>query len=243
MQGELENALCRMLKADVRVFGSGRTDSGVHALGQAANFFSPHGSIPETAYVRALNALLPQDIRVLEARFVPPSFNARFSAASRVYRYFIQTTCPPTAFENRYRWIIPRAPDIKVLNDMCGVLKGELDFATFCASGGTDGSTKRYVREAFFTPQERSDGLLMFQIEANAFLWRMVRSLVGTLVYFESRGKGREDFETALTARDRRYAGPTAPAKGLFLYQVKFAGAGGAPCFGTPGSTLRAAPE
>lgn len=224
VQGEVEKALQKMLNAHIKVVGSGRTDSGVHAVSQAASFFSPHDSIPEGNYIKALNAILPPDIRIHNAKKVSPSFNARFDATSRVYRYFIQTETVPLASENRYRWFIPWVPDITVLTEMCGCLKGELDFATFCASGDQSHSTKRFVYDASFFRSTKDSSLLIFQIEANAFLWKMVRSLTGTLIHFENRGRGKEAFKNALESRDRSEVGPTAPAKGLFLWEVKFSG-------------------
>lgn len=224
VQGVLENALQKLLKSNVKVTGSGRTDSGVHAASQAANFFSPHDSIPEINYVRALNSILPEDIRVHSAKKVSPSFSARFNATSRVYRYFIQTGVPPLAFENRYRWFIPKMPDINVLNNMCGCLKGEVDFSAFCASGDQSLSKKRFIYGASFSLSDAEPSLLEFHVEANAFLWKMIRSLVGTLIYIESHGGGKSDFDEVLKSCDRTKAGPTAPAKGLFLWEVKFSG-------------------
>lgn len=224
VQGELEKALQKMLNSHVKVVGSGRTDSGVHAAGQAATFLSPHDSIPEENYIRALNSILPSDIRTHNARKVPLAFSARFNATSRVYRYFIQTKVAPLASENRYRLFIPRELNTSVLNEMCGCLSGERDFSAFCASGDQSLSKKRFIYGASFSRDEENPSLLVFQVEANAFLWKMVRSLVGTLIYLEGQGKGKEDFERIIANCDRGKAGPTAPAKGLFLWEIKFSG-------------------
>ncbi len=224
VQGEIESALQKMLGEKINLYGSGRTDSGVHAFSQAANFFSPADSIPEKNYVRALNAFLPRDIRIISAKKVCDDFNSRFSATSRVYRYFIQTVTPPFASENRYRWFIHYRPDIDRLNDMCSHLKGEIDCATFTAAGDKSISTNRYIDSAFFYWDKENPDLLVFQIEASSFLWKMVRSLTGTLLQAEHNGKDGEYFKKILESRDRKNAGVTAPPQGLFLYKIKFDG-------------------
>ena len=186
VQAEVEAALQKVHKQPVAVQGSGRTDSGVHAVAQAANFFSPVDSIPVDRYPLALNAFLPHDIRVNDAREVSEGFSARFSGTSRTYRYFIYCGKSALATEMRYVWQIHHQPDIQVLNDMASCLRGELDCATFAAAGDASKSTFRYIENAAFYP----DGdKLVFEITANAFLWKMVRSLTGTLIQFEKEGK------------------------------------------------------
>lgn len=221
VQGELELALEKLHKQPVKLFGSGRTDSGVHAASQAANFFSPIDSIPPQRYIQALNAFLPNDIRVNSAREVPEDFNARFSATSRTYRYFIHCGESPLASEMRFVWPIHRFPDISVLNEMASCLKGEIDCATFAAAGDQSLSTYRYIDNAVFYPDGEK---IVFEISANAFLWKMVRSLTGSLIFFEKNGKDGEYFRKVLEAKDRKLAGPTAPSTGLFLWNVSFDG-------------------
>lgn len=225
VQGELEAALEKMFRTHIPLYGSGRTDSGVHAAAQAANFFPPADSIPEKNYVRALNGLLPQDIRIMQAQRVDESFNARFSATSRIYRYFILPETVPLASRTRYVWCIPRRPDIDVLNAMCSCLHGEIDCATFSAAGDQSLSTCRFIDSArFFTGEGADDGCLVFEIGANAFLWKMVRSITGTLIQCEQKGMNADDFRSILESRDRRRAGTTAPPQGLFLWDVRFDG-------------------
>ncbi len=224
VQGEIEKALFKMLKTHVALHGSGRTDSGVHAIKQAANFLYFKDNIPEKNYARALNGLLPKDIRINGVSFVPESFSARFSATSRIYRYFIQTEKPPLATESRYRWFIPYRPNIETLNKMCSCLKGELDCASFASSGDSSLSTCRYIEKAYFSWSEENPNLLVFQIEANAFLWKMVRTIVGTLIQCERKGLNEEDFRLIIENRDRKKSGLTAPPSGLFLWEVKFDG-------------------
>ena len=224
VQGELEEAVGKMFRSSIKIYGSGRTDSGVHAAGQAANFFSPVDGIPEANYVRALNGLLPQDIRIMKAEQVPEDFNARFNATSRMYRYFLRCASVPLASESRYVWCIPRPPDIDNLNAMCSCLHGETDCATFSAAGDQSISTKRYIDSARFFSDEKNPDTLVFEIEANAFLWKMIRSLVGTFIQCDEKGKDKQFFKEILESCDRKRALMTAPAKGLFLWQIRFDG-------------------
>lgn len=226
VQGDLEEALKKLFGTQIPLQGSGRTDSGVHAKAQAANFLCPVDSIPATNIPKALNNFLPPDVRINEAREVPQDFSARFSATSRVYRYFILPEQIPQAAQNRFVWQIHSKPDIAILNEMAACLRGELDCATFAAAGDASLSTKRYIEGARFFEQSGLFGqtLLVFEIEANAFLYRMVRSLAGTFIDFERKGLGAEGFKKALESCDRLMAGPTAPPQGLFLWQVKFDG-------------------
>jgi len=220
VQEEIEKALSIIHKKATVLYGSGRTDSGVHAAGQVANFFSPIDSIPVKNYILALNSYLPKDIRILDAEEKPDTFNARFSATSRTYRYFMHCGSP-LATEMRYVWPLRRYPDILKLNDMAKYLHGELDCTTFSASGDKSISKNRYIQEAFFFMEGEK---LVFQISANAFLWRMVRSITGSLLYFEQKQFEVSYFEEVLKSCNRIKAGPTAPSTGLFLWKVDFSG-------------------
>ena len=227
VQGELEAAVEKLLGSEVSLCGSGRTDSGVHAQGQAVNFFSPVDSFPVKNYIRALNAILPRDIRVVNAEEKPMDFNARFSATSRVYRYFIYVGEDADALIHRFAWCIHFTPNVDALNEMASFLKGELDFDAFSSSGDKSPSKKRYIETArFFYERFFPSGkeALVFEIEANAFLWRMVRSLTGTVLNLARLNASPLDFKSILDSRDRTKAGPTAPPTGLFLYQVNFDG-------------------
>lgn len=219
VQGEIEHALAVMHKHPVELSGSGRTDAGVHAFRQAAHFQTDIARIEPSRFVPALNALLPRDIRIIDAQHVSPHFHARFSAVYRSYRYFILTE--PTAFAHQlpYCWHIRRTPDIQLLNAMAQCLRGELDCTTFSAAGDKSISKSRYLYNAhFFT----DNGFLVFEISANAFLWKMVRSITGTLLAYGQKQKTAEDFQQALNARNRIYAGETAPPQGLFLWDIAY---------------------
>ena len=221
VQGELEKALEKLAKEPVQLIGSGRTDSGVHAYGQAANFYSPIVSMPVESYIPALNSILPKDIRVREARVAEPDFHSRFSAISRTYRYFLYPEATPPAHMMPYVWSLRRRPNLKTLNQMAACLQGELDCTTFAAAGDVSPSKFRYLESAVFYPEGQQ---LVFEISANAFLWKMVRSIVGSLIYYEAQGKDATFFKEILEKKDRSLAGPTAPPQGLFLWNVSFSG-------------------
>jgi tRNA pseudouridine38-40 synthase len=219
VQAELEAALGKMHHEPVQVFGSGRTDSGVHAAGQAANFYSPIDSIPVENYIPALNGLLPPDIRVQKSVLVPDNFHARFSTVSRTYRYFLYCGTQPPALDAPFVWAIRQYPDVRVLNEMASCLSGEIDCTTFAAAGDVSQSKFRYIEKAVFCWLGRR---LVFEITANAFLWKMVRSIVGSLVQFESASTDVAFFRDTLESKDRSRAGTTAPASGLFLWHVNY---------------------
>lgn len=220
IQEEIEKALLKIHKQETTIFGSGRTDSGVHAAAQAANFFSPIDSIPIQNYIPALNSKLPKDIRIMNAEEKDMNFNAHFCATNRTYRYFIKCG-DPLASEMRYVWPIFHTPNISMLNKMVSCLKGEIDCSTFAAIGDKSLSKHRYIYDAKFFFQ---DDKLVFEISASAFLWRMVRSLTGTLIDFEQKGYDEKYFESVLKSCNRLKAGPTAPGTGLFLWKVDFTG-------------------
>lgn len=226
VQEELEKALEIIHKVPVQACGSGRTDSGVHANFQAVTFISPIDTIPVEKYIPAINSLLPHDIRVMTAEIKEDGFHARYNATSRSYRYFMWIGATPPAREMRYIWPLFRKPDVEKLNKMASCLKGEIDCTTFSAAGDKSLSKFRYLENAhFFLEGEK----LVFEIEANAFLWKMVRSITGTLIHFEKMGYPTEYFKEVLESRDRKLAGPTAPSTGLFLHEVKFDGIRRAP--------------
>lgn len=227
VQGEIEKALAKVHKQPVILYGSGRTDSGVHAYGQAANFESPIQSIPPQNYVNALNAFLSQDVRILESKEVPADFNARFSATSRVYRYFIAFGKANPASSTRFTWYVKGyEPNLERLNAFASCLRGELDCTSFAYSKDESVSPNRYIDNAHFFMQKDLWGndLLVFEIEANAFLWKMVRTITGTLINLDKENKPEDSMKKILEAKDRSKAGVTAPPNGLFLYKINFDG-------------------
>ncbi len=219
VQGEIEKALAVIHKHPVPLFGSGRTDAGVHARGQAAHFQTDIVRMEAASFIPALNSLLPQDIRITEATHTAGTLHARFSSKERTYRYFL--LCRQTAFADElpYCWHIRRTPCMVALNEMAACLKGEQDFTVFAAAGDKSESKCRCIYEAHFF---RQASYLVFEITANAFLWKMVRSITGTLLQYEQQQKTAADIRYAVQSKDRRYAGVTAPPQGLFLWSIAY---------------------
>lgn len=216
VQAELEKALAVLVKAPCPVVGAGRTDSGVHARGQCAHFDAETKMQGEN-FLRGLNSLLPPDVRVMACREVDPRFHARFSALARVYHYHIVPAQTLLPWEVPYVHRVYELPPVAVLNSMASLLHGEINFTSFAHAKDPSLSKNRYIYHASFFPQ---GDRLIFKIAGNAFLWRMVRTLVGTLLDLADRGQGPREFATILAAHDRRAAGPTAPGQGLYLHKV-----------------------
>lgn len=217
VQGEIERALGRLTGAPVTVIGAGRTDAGVHALGQTAHFRSPTRLAPE-ALQRGLNALLPEDIAVRECLAVPETFHARYDAKGKRYRYRILNRGARSPLERNRAWFLDRPLDLEAMRRAAAHLLGRRDFKSFESSGSPRAHTVRTVTAAEWHVGE--DGILCFEIEADGFLRGMVRNAVGTLA---AVGLGRlspEDVPRILEARDRRFAAACAPARGLFLVRV-----------------------
>lgn len=221
MQGELLRALERMHGHPVRITAAGRTDSGVHATGQVANFYSELESIPAPRFRDAINSYLPKDVRVIESMEAPEKFHARRSARLRVYRYYIlcAPVCPPHL--RLYCHWSRRPLDLKRLSEMASVLEGEHDFTSFSARGDKNRSKVRRILHSSFHAE---GGFLIYTIAATSFLWKMVRTVMGTFLMLEEAGQGAEELETILRARSRFEAGETAPARGLFLERVVYDG-------------------
>ena len=218
VQGALETALKEITGKDVRVIGSGRTDSGVHALNQTAHFDSD-SPIPPEKFAPAINSLLQQGLRVTRSVETSQDFHARFSARLRTYRYLIKAGQSRNPFCDGRVYHIRHCPDLVRLNELAAVFVGTHDFTTFTAAGDASESRIRRIEASSFFPRR---GLIQFQISGNAFLWRMVRSIVGTLLYFEQKGEEPSVIRKVLLAKDRSLAGPTAPAEALYLYRVNY---------------------
>jgi tRNA pseudouridine38-40 synthase len=219
VQGAIEDALEKMHSRPVALSGSGRTDAGVHAAGQVANFHTDIDSIPAERFVPALNSLLPRSIRVLEARTAAEDFHARFDAKSRSYRYHLICGRPALPHELRYNLQLWRRPNPELLNAYARLFRGELDCSLFARPGDPSRSRNRYFFNAAFFVQGDS---LVFEIQANAFLWKMARSMVGTLLHYEEKGTAPEEVQAIIASGDRNLAGPTAPPSGLFLWKVDY---------------------
>jgi tRNA pseudouridine38-40 synthase len=216
----LEAALKTLWGQEISLQGSGRTDTGVHALGQVASFNAARLHAGPVLR-RALNANLPRDVRVMKCRLVAPSFHARFDAQGKTYRYLIWNHPVQDPFIWDTHWHLPRPLDLAAMRRAARVLVGEHDFASFTSNPGYERETT--VRQMRRVSIARAGTALVFHFAADGFLYRMVRNLVGALVKV---GHGRisvEDFGKILEARSRSRAPATAPACGLYLMHVTYA--------------------
>lgn len=218
VQAVLEKAVSTLVGPPTRIIGSGRTDAGVHALGQVANFLSDQVLEPHRTQ-RALNALTPDDITVKKVEVVPDSFHARRHGRSRIYEYRILNRPSPSPFHLRYAWHVHDSLDIAAMRQAISCLEGEHDFSSF---RGAACDAAHPVRTIYGSSINRSGDLVVFSVEATAFLRHMVRNLVGTLVEVGRQQRTPQSFAALLDARDRTQAGVKAPAQGLFLMEVKY---------------------
>ena len=218
IQAVLESALSTFFGAPIRVTGSGRTDAGVHALGQVANFHAAK-EFDRHRLLRGLNALTPPDITVKEAEAVPDSFDARRDGRARIYEYHILNRSMPSPFYLNRAWHLHEPLDFDAMRAAIPALLGAHDFSSFRAAGC---DAAHPVREVYHTSLERRGELLVYSIEATAFLRHMVRNIVGTLAEVGEGLRASESFAELLAARDRTKSGRTAPAHGLFLMEVKY---------------------
>jgi tRNA pseudouridine38-40 synthase len=219
VQAVIETALEKLHKRPVTLRGAGRTDAGVHATGQVANFHTGIAGMEGRRFVPALNSLLPQEIRILEARETRPDFHARFDAKSRTYQYRFICGRSPFPHESRYALTLWRRPRIRALNDFARLLRGETDCTAFASPRDASKSRNRYISQAWFFAEGDA---LIFEISANAFLWKMVRAIAGTLLYFEERNLPPQALTDLIRSGDRSRAGPTLPPRGLFLRRVDY---------------------
>lgn len=215
----IETALEKIWGRKISLQGSGRTDTGVHALGQVASFNAPRlhtGAV----LLRALNANLPHDVRIVKCRLVSPAFHARFNAHSKTYRYLVWNEFVQDPFTLETHWHVPRPLDLAAMRKAARLLLGRHDFASFTSNPGYEReSTVRVMKRASVA---REGPALVFHFSADGFLYRMVRNLVGALAKV---GLGRlsvEEFGRILRARSRSEAPATAPACGLYLMSVRY---------------------
>ncbi len=218
IQARVEAALEQIFSEKVRIRAAGRTDAGVHALGQVASF-RPARPFDAGELRRALNALLPPDIVVLDAAPAGDEFDPRRDARCRVYEYRILNQASPSAFEYRYAWLVREPLDFEAMNAAAHLFVGEHDFATFRTLGS---EVKTTTRSVFVSRWTRESSRLTYRIEANGFLRHMVRTMVSTMA---ETGRGRLEpaaVTSLLAGRDRALAPAAAPARGLFLVEVRY---------------------
>lgn len=221
IQGLLEAALSPIEGASIVVHGAGRTDAGVHALAQVGSA-TLTSRLDCGTLVRALNAVLPTDVRIIAAEDMPPAFHARFSATGKIYEYRIVNAPLVSPFLHKYVWHVMQPLDIAAMRVAASALIGRHDFAAFQGAGSSVATTERTVCSIEWQDGGGYDLPLVMRIEGDGFLRHMVRNIAGTLVEV---GLGRWPAGCVpgiLASRDRTLAGPTAPASGLFLVRVLY---------------------
>jgi len=219
IQGEIETALMTMAGNRVALTGSGRTDAGVHAYHQVANFQCETQLTPGV-FQKGLNSLLPEDIVITSCEVVPEKFHAQYDAKSKTYHYRILNRPIPVAISRQYAWHIRKELDLDAMRSALRFIVGTHDFKAFEGSGSPRADTIRCIINADLFKTD--DGYVVLKIEGDGFLRFMVRNIVGTLV---DVGLGKitpDDFKRILVSKDRNLAGITAPAHGLFLMSVRY---------------------
>ena len=231
IQGTIEENLAKLTKTPIQIIGAGRTDTGVHAEGQVANFHTD-SQIPIVAFQKGLNAILPRDIVVCSAIEVSTEFHARFSATSRRYRYTILNREYPSALLRQTSYCIQTEIDVSLTNELCRILVGKHDFSSFQKVGSDRINPVCEIYEAHWWKKEP---YIYFEIEADSFLRGMVRAITGTILTLNrkfwkpascAKNTKFRDADTQLRrildARDRAAAGMSVPAHGLSLIQVQY---------------------
>jgi tRNA pseudouridine38-40 synthase len=218
IQAKLEGVLSKMTGEIIEIIGSGRTDAGVHAYQQIANFKTPSGmSVYEMRDY--CNQYLPQDIVIKEAVEVDERFHARYNATSKKYLYRIWCGRVPTAFHRKYTYYVPQRLDIEAMKKATGYLTGEHDFQAFSSVKSKKKST---VREIYAIDIHREDSELNMMFHGSGFLHNMVRIMAGTLIEVGLGKMKAEEIPEIMEGKVRANAGVTAPAQGLFLYEVQY---------------------
>ncbi|MGB9681964.1 MAG: tRNA pseudouridine(38-40) synthase TruA [bacterium] len=216
IQGTIESALSQVMKEDIRIIGSGRTDAGVHAINQVINF-TTNSFIPVEKIPIAMNSIITPSIVVKDAEEVSLDFNARLSARSRTYIYVIYSAKEPSPFLKNYAWYLKKKPEIEVMRNALPIFIGKHDFTGFSKSDG-EGTIREVYRIDFL---ERGS-FLLFYIKANAFLRGMVRLIVKALVDVGNREIGPERLKYILESKERGLVKGIAPPYGLYLYKVEY---------------------
>jgi tRNA pseudouridine38-40 synthase len=219
VQETIEKALSVMTREKITVIGSGRTDAGVHALGQVASFRT-RSLLDAAIFFNGLNSLLPGDVVVRACDRMPDSFHARFDVQSKRYRYHILNRAIAPAIGRQFVWHIRKPLDITAMAQAAGTLVGTHDFKAFEGTGSPRDHTVRTVTESIVA--QTGGGNLTYDVEADGFLRFMVRNIVGTLVEVGLGKRPAADMQAILQSKDRSQAGATAPPQGLFLVEVTY---------------------
>ncbi len=219
VQEVIESAVSKILNQEIKLISAGRTDAGVHARQQVANFFTSNNKISPSELKSGVNSLLPPDIRITSVKQVDKEFHARFDVKYKIYRYFIYNGEVLSPFQYRYIWHIPQKLNYKIMENECKYLIGKKDFKYFQARGSSVKNTVRNIYKARLIAKRK---YITFEIQADGFLYKMVRLIVGTLVEV-GRGKYSPGWIKYLLKGNKGYRpGPTAPPQGLFLWRVVY---------------------
>jgi tRNA pseudouridine38-40 synthase len=219
VQQQVEDLLRMLANERVSLIGAGRTDAGVHALGQVANFKVSGSRLGPAEFQRALNGLLPPDIVVACAEEAEEGFHARYGARAKCYEYRILNRELPAAVGRHYHWHVSTRLSAARMRRCLHLLKGRHDFSSFQSTGGSAGSPVRHIYDCGL---RREGDLVVLWFEADGFLRKMVRTMVATLVEVGSGRLSPEEFAAVLASRDRSRAAATAPPRGLFLRRVDY---------------------
>lgn len=224
VQGRIEHALSTILRRECETVGAGRTDAGVHALGQVVSFHADGSEPDPSTLLRSLNALVGDGIVVTEVRLAPDGFSARHSAIAREYRYRLVPGPVPPLFLAPYAWWVKGSLDLGAMRAAASALVGEHDFRSFCVAASAEGQhTQRRLDNIEIEPETAlGEHSVVVRVVGNAFLHSMVRTIVGSLVEVGLGRRPESWIAEVLEARERAAAGPTAPAWGLVLWHVQY---------------------
>lgn len=221
IQELIEHALSTILRKPIQLIGSGRTDAGVHALGQVAHF-SFETSIDLDKTLASLNGLLPSAIRILSLHEVPEDFHARFSAVSKTYHYRLHLDSVPDPFKNGYAYHVPHSVNLTLLREAASYFVGVHDFMAFANEPGRGSAAHDAVRTLYRLDVIEEKGGVRLEFQGDGFLYKMVRNLVGTLLDICAGKINKGQIPFILASRDRKKAGRSAPAHGLYLVEVSY---------------------
>lgn len=220
IQALIQKALSTLLRHEVQLIGSGRTDAGVHALGQCAHFTTDR-PIPEP-FLYSLNALLPRSIRVLSIEQAPEGFHARYSATGKTYAYHLHLGPIPDPFQQHTAYHVPHPVSLPLLKEAAPLFIGTHDFTSFANEASVGCAAKDPIRTLYRLDVIENGVNLRLELEGNGFLYKMVRNIVGTLLDISSGKMKIDQIKDLFAAKDRRRAGRAAPPHGLFLMEVKY---------------------
>lgn len=224
VQSYLNQNLSKILKEEIVVQGSGRTDAGVHALMQVCHFDTLNESIDASKFKVILNTNMNESVRIIESSLSDPYFHSRYSTMAREYKYFLKDRENFLPFDNKKMTQFREFPSLELLNEYASVIKGTNDFTTFASSKDPSESKMRDIYESYWImgKDNYNKTYYCYTVTGNAFLYHQVRSMVGTMIDLALKGGTKKDFEDILFSKDRSKALRTAPADGLYLARISY---------------------